>query len=147
MFKFQTPYLTLLAGFVMLAGLLTNERSAAQFQQPAAVAPLPPDDELDAMLAARKWNDLGAALSRARSGEPVLRMMNWLQSRIDTGGGFLVGFLFAKDLWELGNARKNDDPNADNRITAGLITLYVYELIAIDGAKCGDKTAPDHRLQ
>jgi len=147
MFRLPTPYLTLVAGFVMLAGLLTNDPSVAQFQQPAAVAPLPPDHELDAMLAARKWSDLGAALSHVRSGESVLRMMNWLQSRIDTGGGFLLGFVLAKNLWELGNARKNDDPNADNRITAGLITLYTYELIAIDGAKCGDKTAPDHRLQ
>lgn len=31
-------------------------------------------------------------------------------------------------------------------MTAGLITLYTYEIIVIDGAKCEDQTAPSHRV-
>src|SRR5262249_4756044 len=49
--------------------------------------------------------------------------------------------------WGLGNAQKIDDPSRDPRVLAGMITLYTYELIAIDGAKCADRTAPDHRAE
>ena len=58
----------------------------------------------------------------------------------------MLGFIYAKDLWDIGEAQKVDDPNKDLRLTAGLITLYTYELIAIDGAKCADHSAPSHRV-
>src|SRR5258708_27165133 len=32
-------------------------------------------------------------------------------------------------------------------MTAGMITLYTFEIIVIDGAKCEDKSAPGHRLE
>ena len=32
-------------------------------------------------------------------------------------------------------------------MTAGMITLYTYEIIVIDGAKCEDRSAPGHRLE
>ncbi len=128
--------------FVAPPGLM-----AAPPQQPAAAsADLPSDQELDGLLLAKKWNDLGAALSRAQSPDAVVRMLDWLRSRLDAGGGSLLGFIYAKDLWDIGEAQKVDDPGKDRRITAGLITLYTYELIAIDGAKCADHSAPSHRV-
>ena len=109
---------------------------AAQNQTPAATsADLPSDQDLDALLLAKKWNDLGSALSRAKSPESVARKLDWLESRLEVGGGSLLGFIYAKDLWEIGEAQKVDDPNHDLRLTAGLITLYTYELIAISEAK------------
>ncbi|MBV8745802.1 MAG: hypothetical protein JO134_12260 [Xanthobacteraceae bacterium] len=119
----------------------------AQNQAPAsAPADLPPDQDLDALLLAKKWNDLASALSRAKSSDSIVRMLDWLRSRLDAGGGSLLGFIYAKDLWDIGEAQKGDDPNKDLRLTAGLITLYTYELIAIDGAKCADHSAPSHRV-
>jgi hypothetical protein len=121
--------------------------SAAPNQAPApSSADLPSDQDLDALLLAKKWNDLGTALSHAKSSESVVRMMDWLQSRINAGGGSLLGFIYAKNLWDIGEAQKVTDRDKDLRITSGLITLYTYELIAIDGAKCADHSAPSHRV-
>jgi hypothetical protein len=120
---------------------------AAPNQAPAAASgDLPSDQDLDALLLAKKWNDLASDLSRAKSPESVARKLDWLQSRLEVGGGSLLGFIYAKDLWDIGDAQKVDDPNKDLRLTAGLITLYTYELIAIDGAKCADHSAPSHRV-
>jgi hypothetical protein len=127
-------------------GISSNLRAAPNQKPAAASADLPSDQDLDALLLAKKWNELGAALSRAKSSESVVRMMDWLQSRIDAGGGSLLGFIYAKNLWDIGEAQKIDDPDKDLRLTAGLITLYTYELIAIDGAKCADHSAPSHRV-
>ena len=123
------------------------ELSAAP-NQPAAASygDLPSDQDLDALLLAKKWNELATALSRAKSQESIVRMLDWLRSRLDAGGGSLLGFIYSKDLWDIGEAQKVDDPNKDLRVTAGLITLYTYELIAIDGAKCADHSAPGHRV-
>ena len=143
------PHLTLTILFALaclLAGPVPAKISAAPNQQPAAPADLPSDQELDALLLAKKWNDLGTALSRAKSPKSVGRKLDWLQSRLEVGGGSLLGFIYARDLWDIGAAQKIDDPNKDLRLTAGLITLYTYELITIDGAKCADHSAPSHRV-
>ena len=130
---------------LVAGGVMRIEPGAAQAQQQQATAVLPSDKELDALLAAKKWNEIGAASSLGQSGEAVTRMMNWLHTRIDTGGGFFLSFLYARNLWNAGSFFKVDDPNKDLRITAALITLYAYELIVIDGAKCADKSAPSRR--
>jgi hypothetical protein len=131
----------------LLAYTAPGRLIAAPTQPPAASsADLPSDQDLDALLLAKKWNELGTALSRAKSPESVGRKLDWLQSRLDVGGGSLLGFIYAKDLWDIGEAQKVKDPNQDLRLTAGLITLYTYELIAIDGAKCADHSAPSHRV-
>ncbi len=131
----------------LLIWSVSGNLGAAQNQAPvAAPADLLSDQELDALLLAKKWNELAAALSRAKSPDSVVRMLDWLHSRLDAGGGSLLGFIYAKDLWDIGEAQKLADPTKDLRITAGLITLYTYELIAIDGAKCADHSAPSHRV-
>jgi hypothetical protein len=129
----------------LVAGVVRIEPGAALAQQQPAPAVLPSDKELDALLAAKKWNEIGAAMSLRQSSEAVTRMMNWLHTRIDAGGGFFLSFLYARNLWNAGSFLKVDDPNKDLRISAALITLYAYELIAIDGAKCADKSAPSRR--
>jgi hypothetical protein len=118
-----------------------------QSQPTAAVHALPSDAELDGLLAARKWNDLGAALSNLDNPVSFARSMDWLHSRLDRGGGMLLGLLYARDLWATGKSQAVADPAEDMRVTAGMITLYTFELIAIDGAKCEDKSAPGHRVE
>jgi hypothetical protein len=129
----------------VLAGVARIEPSAAQGQQQPATAILPSDKELDALLAAKKWNEIGAVSSLGQSSEAVTRMMNWLHTRIDAGGGVFLSFLYARNLWNLGSFFKLDDPDKDPRISAALITLYAYEVIVIDGAKCADTSAPSRR--
>lgn len=59
----------------------------------------------------------------------------------------MLTILYARDLWVAGNNAKVDDPQKDVRVTAGLMSLYGYEQIVIDGAKCDDRTAPAHRIE
>jgi hypothetical protein len=125
-------------------------------QAPATPAPFaqasnarasdPTDADLDALLAKRDWNGLGAALSGPISPDAIAKRMGWLQARIDTGGGLLLAEIYARDLWFVGNAAKTDGYR-DLRLTAGLMSLYSYELIVLDGVKCADRTAPIRRLQ
>ena len=58
----------------------------------------------------------------------------------------MLGILYARDLWMVGKSQNLADPSKDLRLTAGMITLYTYEIIVIDGAKCEDKTAPTNRI-
>jgi hypothetical protein len=146
MTKLRNALVRFVVGFSMLVGLLGLEPGFAQVLAPSKTASLPQNDQLDALLAARKWNDLSEALRAARDSASVGRMLDWLRARIDAGGGFMLTFVYALKLWQVGNLAKNDDPMHDLRISSGFITMYSYELIVIDGAKCGDRSAPSHRL-
>lgn len=145
MSKAQTVLQALIVGASIVAGTLAAEVARAQTQPPGPTNDLPSDDQLDALLAARKWNDLVTVLAHAGGPESIVRAMNWERAKIDSGGGFFLGYDYAVKLWTVGNAMKVEDPGKDLRVMAGLITLYSYELIAIDGAECGDPTAPSHR--
>jgi hypothetical protein len=76
----------------------------------SAVHPLPSDAELDALWAARKWNDLGEALSHPDSSASFSRSMDWLHTRLEAGGGLMLGILYARDLWILGKSRTSPIP-------------------------------------
>jgi hypothetical protein len=116
----------------------------AQTPQPPSITVQPSDAELDEMLRARDWKDLEAALSQRVS---MARGITWLRAKLDSGeGGLLIGLLYANDMWMVGNTLNVEDRSKDVRITAGVITLYTFELIVVDGAKCEDKTAPGHRI-
>jgi hypothetical protein len=127
-------------GFFYATSVMTTDHAAAQ-GAPAT----PISAQLDALLAARNWNALAAALSQSKDSAQVLQRMDWMQAKLNAGGGSLLGFLYARDLWSAGNAFKERDPMKDARITAGMITLYTLALIAIDGALCEDRSAPAHR--
>jgi len=131
---------------LLILTILPFSPAWAQPQPSTAVHPLPSDAELDALWAGRKWNELGAALSNL-DGASLPRSMNWLHSRLDAGGGLLLGLIYARDLWLIGKGLNVADSAKDMRVTAGMITLYTYEIIIIDGAKCQDGSAPGHRLE
>ena len=133
------------ACLVVLGWICCINPSLAQSQTPARVSMLPADAEMDALVAARNWNGLSTALSQATDGEPFMRKMTWLHSRISAGGPSLLVFKAIADTWRIGVNLKAPDPTKDFRITAGMLTLYTYELILIDGARCEDQTAPAHR--
>jgi hypothetical protein len=56
-------------------------------------ASLPSDEQLDALLAARNWEGLVTAFESVRSDESSVRALDWLDARINSGGGSLLGFL------------------------------------------------------
>lgn len=135
--------------FVIGLSVTVPPFSAASAQAPPANLPanaLPSDAELDALLVARNWNNLGTVLSRPGTSADLSRELNWLRTRLDNGGGFFLAILYARDLWTIGNASKVNDPARDVRLTAAMISLYAYELIVVDGCLCEDRSAPENRL-
>jgi hypothetical protein len=122
--------------------------SAAKAQEPPSntSATLPSDADLDALLAVRNWDALGAALSRPGTNEEIVRKLNWLKTRMENGGGLLLPTIYARDLWAIGINLKVSDPNTDMRVSAALISFYAYEITIIDGAKCEDQSAPGNRV-
>jgi len=119
--------------------------ASAQNEPKASLATLPPDSALDAMVEARNWTALGAALSRPPDAASMVRALNWLHVRVDGGAGLMVVLMYTRNLWIAGGALNVSDPSKDIRVTAGLMALYAYELIVIDGAKCEDRSAPSNR--
>jgi hypothetical protein len=122
------------------------EPAAAQEPRHSATHALPSDEQLDALLAARKWDELADALSNVTGSEARLRSINWLKAKIEAGGGFPLVIFYARDLWNAGQSNPIADPDKDPRVTAGFMILYAYVLILVDGAKCADNSAPGHRL-
>jgi hypothetical protein len=92
---------------------------AAKSETRSGVASLPSDEQLDALLAARNWEGLVAAFESVRSDESSVRALDWLDARINSGGGSLLGFLYSRALWDIGSAQNVNDPDKDLRFRAG----------------------------
>jgi hypothetical protein len=122
--------------------------SAAKAQEPPANTPAPllSDADLDALLTARNWDALGAALSRPVTNQEFARKLNWLKTRMENGGGLLLPTIYARDLWAIGINLKVSDPNTDMRVSAALISFYAYQITIIDGAKCENQSALGNRV-
>ena len=120
--------------------------ASAQSPSPAGPDPLASNAELDALLAAHNWGELGAALAKPVPQRSMNRKLNWLRARIEAGGSFFLGFDYSGELFTIGSQLNVPDPNEDLRVTAGMIVLYTYSVIIIDGTRCKDKTAPSARV-
>jgi hypothetical protein len=141
------PQLFIRVALVILSAFAVPSGGAmAQAQAATTASPLPPDVELDSLLSARNWSQLGSVLLRPYPATEFARKLSWLKTRTDNGGGFFLPLLYARDLWIVGDSAKIADLAKDPRVTAGLMSLYAFELIIIDGAKCEDRTAPDNRV-
>jgi hypothetical protein len=119
---------------------------AAEDKSTVPAGASPSNTELDALLKAKDWTHLSSALSSPRDSAAFARVLDWLHVRLDEGAGFMVAYAYMRNLWTAGNALKAEDPAKDLRLTAGMIALYAYELIVLDGAKCEDQTAPGNRV-
>jgi hypothetical protein len=139
--------LSILIGLAIFLVYTPNISVATAQQPPANVSvSLPSDGELDALLSARNWNGLGAALAPLGPPSEFARKLNWLKTRMENGGGLLLPTIYARDRWAIGDNLKVTDPNTDMRVSAALISFYAYEITVIDGAKCEDQSAPSNRV-
>jgi hypothetical protein len=120
--------------------------AAAQAQQQPAAGGLPSNEQLDALVAAKKWNELSDALAEVTDAEQFARKLDWLKPKVDAGGGLPLVLAYTQGLWDAGQSNPSADPDKDLRVTAAFMLLYTYALIAVDGVKCEDQSAPGHRL-
>lgn len=107
--------------------------------------PMPKDSgDLDAMVARKDWTSLSVRLRGAQAAADVMLDMNWEQTTLFNGGGFLIAYSYLNDLWRVGSALPGE-AGEEMKQSAGMIFLYALDLIRLDGAKCADVSAPGHR--
>ncbi len=117
----------------------------------AAATALTPADhvaKLDAALAAQDYERLSdVMLDRAQSPADSMAALDWAKSRWMAGSSAAVPFVYSRLLWSM--AEGSSDPRAAGlKQTAVAALLYVIGTTAIDGARCGDRSAPaDRRLR
>jgi hypothetical protein len=128
--------------FVMPPHVDAGEKGPTTSETRPGAASLPSDEQLDALLAARNWDGLVTAFEGVRSDETSVRALDWLDARINSGGGSLLGFLYTRLLWDLPSPQNVNDPDKDPRVRAGLMVLYTLQLIIIDGTSARIKVRP-----
>src|SRR6185312_15825588 len=75
---------------------------------------------------------------------------SWLKVKTDLGGSFIFPFLYARNLWLVGDgarqAGRDSDKAKDLRDMAAIMGLYAVALVHMDGMACADATAPSRWL-
>jgi hypothetical protein len=74
------------------------EPAAAQAQQQPAAGGLPSNEQLDALVAAKKWNELSDALAEVTDAEQFARKLDWLKAKVDAGGGLPLVLAYTQSL-------------------------------------------------
>ena len=138
---------------------MTDVPAVAQLKS-WAVPPPANATALDLLLTNKQYDQLGEALSY-RHGDETFRNMNWEKDKLLQGASAYISFVYVFDLRLAAsvaalNAERLASLNAsisareakravELEEDAALVLLYVFELVAIDGMKCQDVTAPAHR--
>jgi hypothetical protein len=136
-------------------------RAAAAVAQPAADAPTAPTvpptervaanpmpaarDEFEKLAAQGDYFELGKRLNAASNMDEINRDTDWEELQIVEGGSVFFDFVYIDSLWTLGG--KLPEPTASTaKRFAGVIALYTAQQIMIDAPRCGDASAPGHRM-
>lgn len=104
--------------------------------------------KLDAALAAQDYKRLSdIMLAPAQAPQDSVAALDWAKDRWLAGSSAAVPFVYSRLLWSM--AGGSTDPRADGlKQTAVAALLYVIGTTAIDGTRCGDRSAPaDRRLR
>jgi hypothetical protein len=100
---------------------------------------------LSALLAAEDYMTLGRMIREPITEADVRIDLDWLKDRLLEGNSAWIAMLYAKLLWSVSD-RSPPEAAGGLRQTAVMASLYAYAAIGIDGARCGDRSAPSNRL-
>ncbi len=132
--------------------VLAPQSDAATLRAHLANAMAPPGrampadaNDLDAMLRSGDFVRLSARLRSPHTAQDLDLDMNWAQTRIFDGAGFLVAYGYMNDLWRLASALPASAGD-ELKQSAGMIFLYIFDLARVDGSRCADVSAPGHRI-
>jgi hypothetical protein len=124
--------------------------SSAQDRLRAALAadigPMPSDAAiLDDYVAREDWTPLIKRLASTTAPGDVLRDLDWERSKVVNGGNILFDITYVNTVWRTANSLPA--PASDQmRQTAVAFALYELAVIDLDGPRCKDPTAPEHKL-
>jgi hypothetical protein len=118
---------------------------AASQPIPPVVSPDHQPSHLSELLDAKAYLPLARILASVSNGADLRADLDWSKDRMMSGGSSLVSFWYALDLWRAAGALPKEQGD-QLRETAGMVTLYTYGAVTIDGVRCADVSAPRHRL-
>lgn len=114
---------------------------------PPANTPTPANDavraELDGLLQKKDYLELQRRVLEPRTREELSAFLDWGRERWFEGNSAAVPFIHSRLLWSVASSNPR---LADLKMTAASALLYVLEVVRIDGARCGDRTAPNDRF-
>jgi len=129
----------------VVSGSLCFICSTAVLAQAPPAKPLPSNAaELDTLLSQRDYARLSQIFRDANKFEEIVLNMNWQQTRLFSGGTAFLTFPYIANL-DLVSTSLGEVRGAEMKKTAAMVFLYAYELILIDGQRCKDVSAPEHR--
>jgi hypothetical protein len=113
---------------------------------PGGVSPNHQPAALDTLLASKEYKKLGATIQSISTREDLRSDLDWLKDKMMSGETAYVTMLYARLLWEVSD-HVPPEQQSQLKQTAAMATLYAYAAIQIDGTRCGDRSAPAHRLE
>lgn len=123
---------------VLTAVIFAASSPAVPFDRQAHIA------HLDQLIEKKDYIALGKDLTEPKSREEFEADMDWLRDQWMQGTTALIPMMYARTLWAATESAP-EQMKVGLRSTAAAAMLYTYAVTLIDGARCGDKSAPQHR--
>ena len=102
------------------------------------------DAHWDQLLADHDFIGLGRDLLAPKAKSQLLAGLGWAKDRTLAGGSVVIPLLYSRLLWLVGT---HSPQYAGLKDTASMMALYSLVLVAVDGVKCADKSAPGHHYE
>jgi len=143
--RFLTAVLVGVSALCAAALPAWSQAAPPQSPAPQAKPKLPPNAaQLDTLLATKQYLQLGQILRQTSTADAIVLNMNWQSEKMLAGASAFINFSYPWDLWRMGEAAPAPQ-GAELKAMAVLVVVYGLALIAIDGVKCQDVSAPAHR--
>ena len=126
---------------LLSAALLVSQPGLAPEQVSAEHQP----SKLDSLLAVENYVALGRTISTVSRQSDLRSDLDWLKLQMMDGRSAFLTMLYSRLLWVAATGLP-DAEKSKLRQTAAMTTLYAYAAIAVDGSRCGDRSAPSRRL-
>jgi hypothetical protein len=140
------PFL-MAAALVILSATGLFAAQAAPAKQPAAPQYTAQQKvfmaRLDRLLAEQNYPQFIQTITKADNDELLNAAFDWCKSRTLDGAGIVVPATYSTLLWAMAEADQNDEVL---RNTSSLMAMYAILVVAADGPKCADPTAPERHM-
>lgn len=139
--------LLMAAALVALSATGLFAAQPAPAKQPAAQQYTAPQQEfmttLDKLLAEQNYPMFMQTITKADTSDLVNAALDWGKTRTLEGASVVVPATYSALLWATSEVDKSD---ATLRNTSALMAMYAILVVAADGPKCADPSAPERHM-
>lgn len=139
--------LLMAAALVVFSATGLFAAQAAPAQQPAAQQYTAQQKafmaNLDRLLAEQNYPQFIQAITKVDNDEQLNAAFDWCKTRTLDGAGIVVPATYSTLLWAVAEGDPSDEVL---RNTSSLMAMYTILVVAADGPKCADATAPERHM-